>query len=101
MMAFTGRFPEDERYDESGYAKALADERGLDLKVIDIDADDFLGNIERVIYHLDHPVAGPGSFPQYMVSQAAARDSKVILGGQGGDEIFGGYTRYLIAYFEQ
>jgi asparagine synthase (glutamine-hydrolysing) len=101
MKAFTGRFPEDERYDESGYARALADERGLDLKVVDIDAGDFLANIERVIYHLDHPVAGPGSFPQYMVSQAAARDSKVILGGQGGDEIFGGYTRYLIAYFEQ
>ena len=63
MKAFTGRFPEDERYDESGYAKALADERGLDLKVVDIDAGDFLANIERVIYHLDHPVAGPGSFP--------------------------------------
>ena len=101
MKAFTGRFPEDARYDESGYARALADERGLDLTVVDIDAGDFLANIERVIYHLDHPVAGPGSFPQYMVSQAAARDSKVILGGQGGDEIFGGYTRYLIAYFEQ
>jgi asparagine synthase (glutamine-hydrolysing) len=101
MKAFTGRFAEDERYDESRYAQALADERGLDLHIVDIDAGDFLGNIERVIYHLDHPVAGPGSFPQYMVSQAAARDSKVILGGQGGDEIFGGYTRYLIAYFEQ
>jgi asparagine synthase (glutamine-hydrolysing) len=36
-----------------------------------------------------------------MVSQAAAQEAKVILGGQGGDEIFGGYTRYLIAYFEQ
>jgi asparagine synthase (glutamine-hydrolysing) len=36
-----------------------------------------------------------------MVSQAAAREAKVVLGGQGGDEIFGGYTRYLIAYFEQ
>ena len=36
-----------------------------------------------------------------MVSQAASREAKVILGGQGGDEIFGGYTRYLIAYFEQ
>ena len=101
MKAFTGRFPEDSRYDESEYARALADDRGLDLRLVDIGADDFLRSIDRVIYHLDHPVAGPGSFPQYMVSQAAARDAKVILGGQGGDEIFGGYTRYLIAYFEQ
>jgi asparagine synthase (glutamine-hydrolysing) len=101
LKAFTGRFPEDERYDESRYAQALADERGLDLRLVDIGAGDFLDNIEHVIYHLDHPVAGPGSFPQFMVSQAASRDAKVILGGQGGDEIFGGYTRYLIAYFEQ
>ena len=101
MKAFTGRFPEDERYDESRYARAVADERDLDLRVIDIGVDDFLGSIESVIYHLDYPTAGPGSFPQYMVSEAAARESKVILGGQGGDEVFGGYTRYLIAYFEQ
>ena len=101
MKAFTGRFPEDSRYDESEYAKVVADQRGLDLRLVDIDSADFLGSIEQVIYHLDHPVAGPGSFPQYMVSQAAAREAKVILGGQGGDEIFGGYTRYLIAYFEQ
>jgi asparagine synthase (glutamine-hydrolysing) len=101
MKAFTGRFPEDERYDESRYARELADWRSLDLREIDIDVTHFLGSIENVIYHLDHPVAGPGSFPQYIVSQAAAREAKVILGGQGGDEIFGGYTRYLIAYFEQ
>ena len=55
----------------------------------------------RCIYHLDFPVAGPGSFPQFMVSQLAARHVKVVLGGQGGDEIFGGYARYLLAYFEQ
>jgi asparagine synthase (glutamine-hydrolysing) len=36
-----------------------------------------------------------------MVSQLAARYRKVVLGGQGGDETFGGYTRYLVAYFEQ
>ena len=101
MKAFTGRFPEDSRYDESEYAKIVAEQSGLDLRLVDIDSADFLGSIEQVIYHLDHPVAGPGSFPQYMVSQAAAQEAKVILGGQGGDEIFGGYTRYLIAYFEQ
>ena len=62
---------------------------------------DFVENIQRVVYHLDYPVAGPGSFPQYMVSGLAAQHRKVVLGGQGGDEIFGGYARYLIAYFEQ
>ena len=101
MKAFTGKFSEDERYDESAYARELAEWRGIDLREIDIGVDDFVNHLGDVIYHMDHPAAGPGSFPQYMVSQAAAREVKVILGGQGGDEIFGGYTRYLVAYFEQ
>ena len=101
MKAFTGLFPEDDRYDESAYARDLAEWRDLDLREVEIGVDDFLGTIEDVVYHMDYPAAGPGSFPQYMVSQAASREAKVILGGQGGDEIFGGYTRYLIAYFEQ
>src|SRR5205085_6470760 len=66
-----------------------------------ISATDFTDNLRKIIYHLDYPVAGPGSFPQYMVSKLAASRRKVVLGGQGGDEIFGGYARYLIAYFEQ
>jgi asparagine synthase (glutamine-hydrolysing) len=101
MKAFTGKFSEDPRYDESSYARALAESRDLELTEVDIGVEDFLGSIERVVYHLDHPTAGPGSFPQYMVSREAARSAKVILGGQGGDEVFGGYARYLIAYFEQ
>ncbi len=101
LLAYTGKFSEDARYDESAYARIAADEGGLDLHEIDIGVGDFLETIEDVAYHMDYPVAGPGSFPQYMVSKAAAQDVKVILGGQGGDEIFGGYTRYLIAYFEQ
>ena len=101
MHAFTGRFLEGPEYDETPYAQHLADERDLRLEVVDITSEDFERTIERVIYHLDFPVAGPGSFPQFVVSEAAARQGKVILGGQGGDEVFGGYTRYLIAYFEQ
>ena len=101
FLSFTGRFGEDPAYDESGYARELAEWKGFQVLDIDIGADDFVGSIEKVIYHLDHPVAGPGSFPQYLVSALAAKHRKVVLGGQGGDEIFGGYTRYLVAYFEQ
>ena len=100
MAAFTGRF-DGAAYDESPYAESVARESKLDLELVDIGVEDFTSCIEDVIYHLDYPAAGPGSFPQYMVAQAAAKSRKVILGGQGGDEIFGGYARYLIAYFEQ
>jgi asparagine synthase (glutamine-hydrolysing) len=98
---FTGKFSFDSRYDESRYARAVAKDRDFPLHEVDIGPQDFLDNIRKVIYHMDYPVAGPGSFPQYMVSKLAATRRKVVLGGQGGDEIFGGYARYLIAYFEQ
>jgi len=98
---FTGKFSLDGRYDESRYARAVAEASSFPLHEIDIGPDDFLANIRQVLYHLDYPVAGPGSFPQYMVSRLASKRRKVVLGGQGGDEIFGGYARYLIAYFEQ
>lgn len=101
FAAFTGKFSLGPLYDESAYARALAEERGMTLHEIDITSRDFIDTIHKVIYHLDYPVAGPGSFPQYHVSALAARHRKVVLGGQGGDEVFGGYTRYLIAYFEQ
>ena len=100
-QSFHGKFTQYPGYDESAYAKIVAERSANTLHEIDITADDFRSNIENVIYHLDFPVAGPGSFPQFMVSQLAAKHVKVVLGGQGGDEIFGGYARYLLAYFEQ
>jgi asparagine synthase (glutamine-hydrolysing) len=100
MMGFTGRFGMP-GFDESRYARSVAEDRGFELHEVEIGPDDFVERIGEVIYHLDYPVAGPGSFPQFMVSELAARHRKVVLGGQGGDEIFGGYVRYLIAYFEQ
>ena len=98
---FHGRFTDYPGYDESAFARDAANAFNGDLRTIDITAQDFEDNIRKVIWHLDQPTAGPGSFPQYMVSALASQDVKVVLGGQGGDEIFGGYARYLIAYFEQ
>jgi asparagine synthase (glutamine-hydrolysing) len=101
FMGFTGRFPLGPEYDESPYARELAAWAGFPLLESEMTAGDFQASIEDVIYHLDQPVAGPGSFPQYHVSKLASAHRKVVLGGQGGDEIFGGYARYLLAYFEQ
>ena len=99
--AFHGKFTEFPGYDESPYAEDVAGKCGNTLHQIDITANDFKDSIEKIIYHLDTPVAGPGSFPQYMVSKLASEKVKVVLGGQGGDETFGGYARYVLAYFEQ
>ncbi len=102
VVGFVGKFAnEGDLYDESSYARSACKMHGMELHERNITADDFKKNIESVIYHLDCPIAGPGSFPQYCVSELASKHRKVVLGGQGGDEIFGGYTRYLVAYFEQ
>lgn len=99
--SFHGKFTEWPGYDESHHARAVAEKTGIAFHEIDINYLDFIDTMPKVIYHLDTPVAGPGSFPQYMVSKLASEHVKVVLGGQGGDEIFGGYARYLVAYFEQ
>ena len=100
-LAFHGKFTQFPGYDESVYARQAAEAADSTLHEIDITAEHFRDHIRDVIYYMDFPVAGPGSFPQFMVSKLASEHVKVVLGGQGGDEIFGGYARYLIAYFEQ
>ena len=101
FIGFTGKFEDPPGYDESQYAVRASEEGNFALYQCSITPQDFLNSFSKVIYHLDYPIAGPGSFPQYMVSELASNHRKVVLGGQGGDEIFGGYTRYLVAYLEQ
>ncbi len=60
-----------------------------------------LAALPALIWQLDEPVAGPGALPQFLLAERAAREVKVVLGGQGGDEIFIGYTRYLLCYLEE
>lgn len=101
MPIFHGRFAEGPEYDESYYAKLMADEiNGIYHEIVPT-AEQFADTLPGLIYSLDEPLAGPGLFPQFCVSQLASENVKVILGGQGGDEIFGGYARYLVGYLEQ
>lgn len=101
IPVFTGKFLEGDAYDESAYARMVAQNIGADIHEVVPTAQDFVTLLPKLIYFMDEPVAGPGLFPQYVVSELAAQSVKVVLGGQGGDELFGGYARYLIGYLEQ
>jgi asparagine synthase (glutamine-hydrolysing) len=101
LKTFTGGFREGSQFDETAYAHEAAEACRAEIFEIYPTEAQFIETLPSLIYHMDEPAAGPGLFPQYMVSKLAAQDVKVVLGGQGGDEIFGGYTRYIIAYLEQ
>ena len=101
LKSFSGAFNEGPEFNELKYARIAAKKANSELYEIFPTEQEFIDVLPKLIYHLDEPVAGPGLFPQYMVSKFASNHVKVILGGQGGDEIFGGYARYLVAYLEQ
>lgn len=101
LKSFTGKFLEAPVYDESRFARIVADESNCMYHEIVPTAQDFVELLPKLIYHMDEPAAGPGLFPQYLVSKLANKHVTVVLGGQGGDEIFGGYARYQVAYLEQ
>jgi asparagine synthase (glutamine-hydrolysing) len=99
--AFTARFSEGAAFDESAYAREVASDCGATLHEVVPDECDFARLLPELVYHMDEPAAGPGLFPQFIVARLAAQHAKVVLSGHGGDEVFGGYARYLVAYFEQ
>lgn len=101
LKTFTGAFKEGKEFDESDYARMVAEVNNTCHHEIFLTPKDFTKSFFELIYFLDNPIAGPGVFPQYFVSKLASKNVKVVLGGQGGDEVFGGYIRYLIAYLEE
>ncbi len=101
LKSFTGVFKEGPEFNELEFAREAATAANAELFEIMPTEEEFIDLMPKLIYHLDEPVAGPGLFPQYIVSRMAAKHVKVVLGGQGGDEIFGGYARYIVAYLEQ
>jgi asparagine synthase (glutamine-hydrolysing) len=101
LQTFTGTFREGPAFDETPYAREVSKLYGTKSHEVVCTADQLVDLLPRLIYHMDEPAAGPGLLPQYIVSRRAANHVKVVLGGQGGDEIFGGYSRYLVAYLEQ
>lgn len=101
ISTFTGAFREGPQYDETRYAKIVAKHAGTNYHETFIPGSELAEILPRLMYYMDEPLAGPGVIPQYYVSKLAAKHVKVVLGGQGGDEIFIGYARYLVGYLEK
>lgn len=100
LQVFTCGFKEADRYDETRYARLVSEHLGAAYHEYFPTADDLAETFAQLVYYLDEPVAGAALFPQYFLSKLASENVKVVLGGQGGDEIFCGYARYLVAYLE-
>ncbi|MEK6642679.1 MAG: asparagine synthase (glutamine-hydrolyzing) [Planctomycetota bacterium] len=101
LKTFTGAFRDGPAFDETRYAKLVSQSARTEYLETYLGPTDFADTIQKIIWHMDEPAAGPGVFPQFLVAKLASKHVKVILGGQGGDELFIGYARYLVAYLEE
>jgi asparagine synthase (glutamine-hydrolysing) len=79
---------------ETHYARLVADHFGTRHHEVVISATDFLDRAETVIWHLDQPVADLACFANMMLAESASQHVKMVLTGEGGDELFAGYARY-------
>ncbi|HEX8200999.1 MAG TPA: asparagine synthase (glutamine-hydrolyzing) [Isosphaeraceae bacterium] len=83
----------EEAYSELPHARAVAGRFGT-AHVEEIATPDAVGLLEELTHYFDEPFADPSAVPTFLVARLAARSVKVALSGDGGDEAFGGYTRY-------
>ena len=81
-------------FDETSEAQALCQELGLKNISKTISADEFFNALPTIQYYADEPNANLSTVPLYFLSQLAAQDVKVVLSGEGADELFGGYITY-------
>jgi asparagine synthase (glutamine-hydrolysing) len=85
---------DEPRYDEIAYARRVADHFGTDHHEFVV-RPDAIGILDRLVSHFDEPFADSSAIPTWYVSEMARRHVTVVLSGDGGDELFGGYDRYL------
>lgn len=87
-----------EYYNELPYAHQVAKRFGTEHKEILV-SPDIAALLPKLIWHMDEPIADTAFITTYLVAQFARQDVTVILSGVGGDELFGGYRRYLGEYY--
>jgi asparagine synthase (glutamine-hydrolysing) len=93
LLTFTAAL-EVEGYSEAEVAQDSARRLGVHNQVVRVDAQMMMDALPRIVWHLDDPVADPALVPLYFVAREAARQVKVVVSGEGADELFAGYPIY-------
>jgi len=105
LEAFTIAFSKEDQQteammDDYKYAKKLSDKLGFNLNKITASSTDAAELLPKIIYHLDEPVGDPAAINTYLMAKLAReKGTTILLSGQGSDEIFGGYRRYIACLF--
>ncbi len=84
----------DDAYDESNVARQFADTLGLELNIVSGDVHGNLDLLNRIFLHFDQPYADSSAIPFYILSKQASELTKVLIGGDGGDEVQNGYPSF-------
>ena len=91
---FTVGFGKDEKYNEIGWAKNFSKAIGKENTSKVISPEEYWNSLSMIQYHMDEPLADPSAVALYFVCNIASDKLKVVLSGEGADEIFGGYNVY-------
>ena len=94
QKTFTVGFDFGEKYNEISWAENLSKKIGVEHHTHLISSEEFWDAVPTVQYHMDQPLADPSCIALYFVSRLASEYVKVVLSGEGADELFGGYTCY-------
>ncbi len=86
--------PDGDRYNEIHYAKEFAETIGVENISKVITPEEYWENFGKIQYHMDEPLADPAAIALYFVSKLASEHVKVVMSGEGADELFGGYRIY-------
>ena len=95
VQTFSIGYADHPRYDETGYARLVAERFGTDHRAFSLTFKDIVATVEPMIDHLGEPFADSSLLPTSLVSRYTRDHVTVALSGDGGDELFGGYWRYL------
>ena len=85
----------DPSYDESPYAQRVAERYGTEHQVITVGPENLRQNLPRLVALRHEPIAEPTDIPLFLLAQLASEQVKVVLAGEGGDELFAGYPKYV------